>query len=298
MLNIDLTGKVAFIAGLGDDRGFGWAIAKRLAEAGATIVAGTWPPVYEIFTKTLAKGRFDTTLPDGSEMKIAEVFALDAAFDCMDDVPQDIKENKRYADHAAFTISDVAAAVEAKFGKIDILIHALANGREVKNDLLDTSRAGYLDAFSASSFSMVSLVQNFAPRMNEGGAVLSLTYLSADRTVPGYGGGMGAAKAALQQDTRTLAYEAGRKYNIRINTISAGPLGSRAAKAIGFIGKMINYSEKNAPLTQPFVADHVGASAAFLVSPLASAITGTTVYVDNGLHSMAVGPDRLEEYDA
>ncbi len=297
MLNIDLTGKVAFIAGLGDDKGFGWAIAKRLAEAGATIVAGTWPPVYEIFTKSLKLGRFDTKLPDGTDMEIAGVFALDAVFDNMADVPADIKENKRYAAHESFAIAEVAAAVEAQFGKVDILIHSLANGREVKNDLLDTSRAGYLDAFSASSFSMVSLVQQFAPRMNEGGAVLCLTYLSADRTIPGYGGGMGAAKAALQQDTRTLAYEAGRKYKIRVNAISAGPLGSRAAKAIGFIGKMINYSEKNAPLTQEFVADHVGTSATFLVSPLAGAITGTTVYVDNGLHSMAVGPDKLEDYD-
>ena len=142
---------------------------------------------------------------------------------------------------------------------------------------------------------MVSLVQHFAPIMNEGGSVLSLTYLSADRTIPGYGGGMGAAKAALQQDTRTLAFEAGRKYKIRVNAISAGPLGSRAAKAIGFIGKMITYSEKNAPLTQPFVADHVGATAAFLSSPLAGAITGSIVYVDNGLHSMGVGPDGLDD---
>ncbi len=289
MLNIDLTGKVAFVAGLGDDRGYGWAIAKRLAEAGATILAGTWPPVYEIFTKSLERGRFDTKLPDGSDMVITEIFALDATFDTKDDVPAEIRENKRYAAHEAYTISDVAKVVESKYGKIDILIHALANGPEVKNDLLETSRAGYLAAFSASSFSMVSLVQSFAPIMNEGGSVLSLTYLSADRTIPGYGGGMGAAKAALQQDTRTLAFECGRKYNIRINTISAGPLGSRAAKAIGFIGRMIDYSEKNAPLQQPFIADHVGTTAAFLASPLASAVTGSTMYVDNGLHSMAVG---------
>lgn len=295
MLNIDLTGKVAFVAGLGDDKGYGWAIAKRLAEAGATILAGTWPPVYEIFTKSLERGKFDTKLPDGSDMKIADIFALDATFDTMDDVPADILENKRYAAHDAYTVSDVAKAVEAKYGKIDILVHALANGPEVKNDLLETSRAGYLAAFSASSFSLVSLVQQFAPRMNEGGAVVSLTYLSADRTIPGYGGGMGAAKAALQQDTRTLAFECGRKYKIRVNTISAGPLGSRAAKAIGFIGKMIDYSEKNAPLTQPFVADHVGTTATFLVSPLSAAVTGTVMYVDNGLSSMGVGPDGIDD---
>lgn len=98
---------------------------------------------------------------------------------------------------------------------------------------------GYLAALSASSFSMVSMVQRFAPLMNPGGAVLSLTYLAADKVVPGYGGGMSSAKAALESDTRVLAYEAGRKYRIRVNSISAGPLGSRAAKAIGFIDDMI-----------------------------------------------------------
>ncbi len=93
MLSIDLSGKVAFVAGLGDDNGYGWAIAKRLAEAGATIIAGTWPPVYEIFTKSLNRGKFNTTLSDGSDMVIAEVFPLDAAFDTMDDVPEDIKDS-------------------------------------------------------------------------------------------------------------------------------------------------------------------------------------------------------------
>ncbi len=297
MLNIDLTGKTAFIAGIGDDKGYGWAIAKRLAEAGATILVGTWPPVYDIFTKSLSRGKLDTALPNGLEMKIAGIFALDAAFDSMDDVPADIRENKRYSAHDAYTISDVAAAVEAKHGKIDVLVHALANGPEVHKDLLDTSRKGYLAAFSASAFSLVSLVQAFGARMNEGGSVLSLTYLAGDGTVPGYGGGMGAAKSALQSDTKTLAFEAGRKYKIRVNTISAGPLRSRAAKAIGFIDKAVNYNMQNAPLVQDFTADHVGTSAAFLVSPLAAAITGTCVYVDNGMHSMALAPSGLDAYE-
>ena len=288
MLSIDLTGKTAFIAGIGDDKGYGWAIAKRLAEAGATIVVGTWPPVFEIFTKSLERGKLDTSLASGGEMKIDSIFALDAVYDYPEDVPAEVKENKRYAAQEGYTISEVAAKVQAKYGTIDILVHSLANGPEVKNDLLETSRRGYLEAFSASSYSLVSLVQKFAPFMNEGGAVISLTYLSADMTTPGYGGGMGAAKAALQQDTRTLAFECGFKYKIRLNTISAGPLGSRAAKAIGFIGGMINYSAQNAPLRQEMKADHVGATAAFLLSPLAAAITGTVVYVDNGLHSMGV----------
>ena len=128
--------------------------------------------------------------------------------------------------------------------------------------------------------------------MNGGGAAISLTYIASEKVVPGYGGGMSSAKAALESDTRVLAYEAGRKFNIRCNTISAGPLGSRAAKAIGFIDDMINYSLVNAPLSEkPLTAEEVGNTAAFLLSPLASAVTGATIYVDNGLNTMALATD-------
>nr|ACJ83452.1 unknown [Medicago truncatula]AFK42803.1 unknown [Medicago truncatula] len=102
---------------------------------------------------------------------------------------------------------------------------------------------------------------------------------------------MSSAKAALESDTRVLAFEAGRKRKIRVNTISAGPLRSRAAKAIGFIDMMIDYSIANAPLQKELSAEEVGNAAAFLSSPLASAITGTVLYVDNGLNAMGVGVD-------
>ena len=94
------------------------------------------------------------------------------------------------------------------------------------------------------------MLQRFGPIMNKGGACISLTYLASEKIIPGYGGGMSSAKAALESDTQVLAYEAGRKWGIRVNTISAGPLGSRAAKAIGFIDDMINYSMSNAPLNE------------------------------------------------
>ncbi len=95
----------------------------------------------------------------------------------------------------------------------------------------------------------------------------------------------------MESDTQTLAWEAGRKWNIRVNTISAGPLRSRAAKAIGFIDNMIAYGVANAPLAKELQATDVGNAAAFLSSPLASAITGTMLYVDNGMHAMGVGMD-------
>ncbi len=290
MLKIDLKGKRAFIAGIGDDQGFGWAIAKALAECGAEILIGTWTPLMKIFLTNLEKGKFDASrqLSDGTLMQIKKVYALDAAFDTPDQVPAEIRENKRYLDASHYTVSEVAEQVKNEYGSIDILVHSLANGPEVSKPLLETSRNGYLAAVSASSYSFVSLLQHFGPLINAGGATLSLTYIAGERAVPGYGGGMSSAKAALESDTRTLAFEAGRKWGIRINTISAGPLPSRAAKAIGFIEQMIDYSVANAPLTKALEAEEVGNTAAFLLSPLASAITGTTLYVDNGLHGMGI----------
>jgi enoyl-[acyl-carrier protein] reductase I len=293
MLSINLKGKKAFIAGIGDDQGYGWAIAKALAEAGAEIIIGTWPPVLKIFTQSWSMGKFDESrqLSNGKMMEYLKVYALDAAFDKPEDVPQDILENKRYQDASSYTISDVAQAVERDFGHIDILVHALANGPEVKKPLLETSRQGYLAATSASSYSFVSLLQHFGPLMPAGSASISLTYIASERAVPGYGGGMSSAKAALESDTRMLAFEAGRKWDIRVNTISAGPLRSRAARAIGFIEKMIDYSRANAPLVKDMTAEEVGHAAAFLCSPLASAVTGAMLYVDNGMHAMGIAVD-------
>lgn len=293
MLAINLKGKKAFIAGIGDDQGYGWAIAKALAEAGAEIYVGTWPPVLKIFLMSLESGKFDASrrLSDGSLMQFAKIYPLDAVFDFPEDVPADIRENKRYKDLEGYTIAEVAQALARDAGQLDIFVHSLANGPEAQKSLLDTSRKGYLAAVSASSYSFVSLLKYLGPIMHKGAATLSLTYLASEKAIPGYGGGLNAAKAALESDTRVLAWEAGRKWGIRVNTISAGPLGSRAAKAIGFIEKMIAYSHANAPMNKDLQAQEVGNVAAFLLSSLASAITGTLLYVDNGLHAMGLASD-------
>lgn len=152
VLPIDLRGKTAFVAGVADSTGYGWAIAKSLAEAGAKVTVGTWPPVLGIFTKSLSTGKFDDdmVLSDGSKMVIDKVYPLDATFDTPDDVPEDIKTNKRYAGTSGYTISEVAKAVAADYGKIDILVHSLANGPEVTKPLLQTSRKGYVRARETS----------------------------------------------------------------------------------------------------------------------------------------------------
>jgi enoyl-[acyl-carrier protein] reductase I len=292
MLAIDLAGKRALVAGVSDDGGFGFAIAKALAEGGASICLGSWPPALGIFTKLLERGKMEESmrLSTGKKLEFERIYPLDAAYDSLADVPADIRENKRYKEVGDFSIEGMAQQLRSDFGEdsLDIVVHSLANAPEVKSPLVDTSRQGYLSAISVSAYSNISLVRQLAPLMRQGGSFLSLTYMAGERVIPGYGGGMSSAKAALEADTRTLAFEAGRRWGVRVNAISAGPWASRAASAIGFIDMMIQYTSQNSPLPHPIDATDVGSTAAFLCSPLARAITGSVVYVDNGYHAMGM----------
>ena len=296
MLSIDLTGKRALVAGVSDDGGFGFAIAKSLAEAGAEICVGSWPPALGIFLKLLERGKMDDSmrLVGGRKLEFARIYPLDAAYDTLDEVPAEIRENKRYKEQGDFSVQGLARRIQEDFGDqaLDIVVHSLANAPEVKSPLVDTSRQGYLAAVGVSAYSNISLVRQLGPLMRPNAAFLSLTYMAGERVIPGYGGGMSSAKAALEADTRTLAFEAGRRWGVRINAISAGPWASRAASAIGFIDTMIKYAAANSPLPRPIDAADVGHTAAFLCSPLAAAITGSVVYVDNGFHAMGMAvPD-------
>src|SRR5687767_5783343 len=253
MLNIDLTGKRALVAGVADDGGFGFAIAKSLAEAGASICVGTWPPALKIFTNLLERGKMDESrrLASGKMLEFERVYPLDAAYDTLADAPEDIKTNKRYSETGDFSIDGLTRRIESDFGRdsLDIVIHSLANGPEVRKPLLETSRAGYLTAVSVSAYSLVSMVSRLGPLVKRGGSFLSLTYMASERVIPGYGGGMSSAKAALESGTRTLALEAGRRFRVRVNTISRGPPASRAASAVWLIQRGIEYNKPNAPLT-------------------------------------------------
>src|SRR5215471_2619081 len=290
MLSIDLRGKRALVAGVADDGGFGWAISKALAEAGATVCVGTWPPALNIFKTMLERGKFDDSrkMADGSLLSFERVYPLDAAYDTLAEAPDDIRNHRRYSGTGDFSITGLVERLTADFGDkpLDIVVHSLANGPEVKKPLLETSRSGYLTAVSVSAYSLVAMVSRLAPLMRPKGTVLSLSYLAGQRVCPGYGGGMSSAKAALESDTKTLAFEAGRKYGIRVNAISAGPWASRAASAIGIIDETIRYTAANSPLQEHLEAEDVGGAAAFLVSPLGAGITGTVIFVDKGYHTM------------
>ena len=293
MLSIDLRGRRALVAGVADASGFGFAIAKALAEAGASICVASWPPAMGIFETMLRRGKLDDArrLTDDSLLEFERVYALDAAYDDIEQVPEEMRSSKRYAGRGDFTIGGLARALVEDFGPqpLDIVVHSLANGPEVANDLIDTSRKGYLAAINVSAYSLVSMVSRFGPLMRQGASVLSLSYLASERVVPGYGGGMSSAKAALECDTRFLAFQAGRRYGIRVNTISAGPFASRAASATNMIDKYIERYEQTSPIPERLKLEEVAHVAAFLASPLASGITGTTLHVDHGFHVMAMG---------
>ncbi len=289
-MNIDFTGKRVLVAGVADDVGFGFAIAKQFAEAGAKVCIAGWPPALGIFETLLRRGKMDESrkLARGGMLEFERVYPLDASFDTLEQAPASIRENKRYAERGDFSIQGLVDRMVADFGDkpVDVVVHSLANGPEVAKPLLDTSREGYLAALSASSYSLVSMVRRFAPHMNPGASFVSLTYLASERVIPRYGGGMSSAKAALEADTRYLAFEAGRRYGLRINTISAGPYESRAASVTGAIGTIVNFYEQHSPLPARLSPQDVAHSTLFLASPYASAITGTTLYVDNGFHAM------------
>src|SRR6266545_1159629 len=144
VLSIDLRGKRALVAGLADDGGYGFAIAKALAEAGATVCTGTWPPALNIFKNLLERGKIDEArrMPDGSLLTFERIYPLDAGFDALADAPEEIRANKRYKDVGDFSVSGLSQRLTQDFGEqpLDVVVHSLANGPEVKRPLLETSR--------------------------------------------------------------------------------------------------------------------------------------------------------------
>ncbi|HTA74131.1 MAG TPA: SDR family oxidoreductase, partial [Gemmatimonadaceae bacterium] len=169
MLPIDLAGKRALVLGVADDAGFGFAIAKAMAEAGASVSVGTWPPALNIFLNLIERGKLDESrkLRDGSKLNFEKIYPLDAAYDTLADAPPDIATNKRYKDVGDFTIAGLVERITGDFGSqpLDIVVHSLANAPEVKKPLLDTSRSGYLTALSVSAYSLVAVVNRLGPLM-------------------------------------------------------------------------------------------------------------------------------------
>jgi enoyl-[acyl-carrier protein] reductase I len=293
MIPLDLRGKVALITGVGDDFSFAWYMAKALQAAGARLVFSVHPRLVSIVDNILERDldADSRVLPFGAGMlKVEKVLPCDVSFDTMNDVDEKTRNDRRFQRHGDYSIQGMMERFAKDFTAVDIMIHSIAFSPEIKNKAIDTSRSAYLTALSISAYSLTALLRAALPFMEnrpDGAAAVGLTYLGGERVVPHYGGGMAAAKAALQMDARQLASNLGPK-NIRVNLISAGPYASRAARTIGDIDQMIKYAADRSPLPRGIKPEEVANAAVFLCSPLASAITGEVLYVDCGYHTMGV----------
>ncbi|MGA3067329.1 MAG: enoyl-ACP reductase [Tepidisphaeraceae bacterium] len=182
-------------------------------------------------------------------------------------------------------------AAGEKFGKIDFLVHSLAFadrtylGKEPGN-FTSTPRKVFAQALDISAYSLIALTRAALPLMPEGGSVIALSYLGGEKVVPGYNV-MGVAKSALEASARYLAFDLGGK-KIRVNVISAGPIRTLSAMAVGGIDEMFAHVERKSPLKRNVDGDEVGKTAVYLLSDLSSGVTGETIYVDSGFNTVGV----------
>ncbi|HMD75754.1 MAG TPA: enoyl-ACP reductase [Terracidiphilus sp.] len=252
---INLAGKTAVVFGLANKRSIAWGIAQKLHAAGATLAI-----CYQN----------ERMKPDAEEL-IAELPGA-AGFQC--DVSNDAE------------IETLFAALQQKYGKLDVLVHAVAYApaEELRGEFLLTTREGFRIAHDVSVYSLIAVSRAAAPLMTEGGSIITLTYFGSVKVVPNYNV-MGVAKAALEATVRYLAWNLGPK-NIRVNAISAGPIKTLAARGVGALGEMLKSHADRAPLHRNVDQLEVGSAALFLASDLASAVTGETLYVDCGYNIM------------
>ncbi len=252
-----LQGKTALVAGVANKRSIAWAIAQKLHEQGATLA----------FT-------YQGERLEGGVRKLAESVGSTVVVDC------DVSDDE--------SVTRAMAEVGEGLGKLDILVHSIAYAPPdaFENRFIETSRSTFRTALEVSAYSMISMAHAAEPLMNDGGAMVSLTYMASERVFPGYNI-MAVAKAALETSVRYLAYELGPR-GIRVNAISAGPVRTLAAKGIKDFDQMTDVIESRAPLGRNIDASDVGDAALYLTSPLSQMVTGTVQYVDSGYHAMGM----------
>jgi len=258
MYAVNLSGRHALIMGVANHRSLSWAIAQSLAQAGATLCL------------TYANDRLKPMVEE-----LAATVPGTVTLPC--DVTRD-------AD-----IDAVAHELGSRWGSIEMFAHGMAFARkeDLEGSFLATPREGFQTALDVSAFSLLNVTGRILPLLEKnGGSVISLSYLAAVRAVKNYNV-MGTAKAALEHITRQMALELGPK-KIRVNCISAGPVSTLAARGVRGFTEMLKEHEAGSPLQRSITKDEVGATALFLLSDMASGITGTTLYVDAGWHILGL----------
>ncbi|MGB0652849.1 MAG: enoyl-ACP reductase FabI, partial [Thermoplasmatota archaeon] len=177
-------------------------------------------------------------------------------------------------------------------GDYDMMVHciAYAPATALGDEIIHTTEEDYNTALSVSAYSLIRLLRHALPRLTEEASVLALTYLGADRVVPGYRV-MGTAKAALQQLVRELSVVAGNQKGVRVNAISAGPIRTLAASGVPGFDSILDWMKHSAPLKRNVTQQDVARSALYLLSDLGSGVTGQTIYVDAGYSAVGVPPE-------
>jgi enoyl-[acyl-carrier protein] reductase I len=252
---INLAGKTAVVFGLANKRSIAWGIAQQLHRAGATLAI-----CYQNERMKLEAQALIDDLPGAS------------GFQC------DVSSDEQ--------IETLFAALKGKYGKLDVLVHAVAfaPAADLRGEFILTSREGFRVAMDVSVYSLIAVSRGAAPLMTEGGSIMTLSFYAAEKVVPNYNV-MAIAKAGLECTVRYLASNLGPK-NIRVNAISAGPIKTLAARGVGDLSEMLKSHSDRAPLHRNVDQLEVGGAALFLASQLSSAITGETLYVDCGYNIM------------
>jgi len=257
-----LEGKRGVVMGVANDKSIAWACAQACAEHGAELAFNYIGPL------------------EKRVRKLAETFPFDApVYSCDVQSDEEIKE--------------FFANIKDDWGTIDFVIHSIAFAErdDLKNPFSETPREHFHRAMDISAYSLVALAREAAPLMNEGGSIVAMTYYGAEKVVPRYNV-MGVAKAALESCAKYLANDLGPK-GIRVNCISAGPLRTLSSSAIPGVKTMLNASSEYAPMRRPLEHDEVGKAAVYLLSDMASAVTGEIHHVDCGLNILGVAvPDE------
>lgn len=254
---LQLTNKNIVVMGVANDRSIAWGIAKKLFDAGANV----------IFTY-----RQERSLKKLTQLLEKNDQSTSLVVQC--DVNDDASTKQ------AFT------TIGEKVGVIHGVVHsvAFANGEDLKNRFLDTSRDGYAFAQDTSAYSLIATAKAAHPYMTEGGSIVTMSYLGAERVLDGYNV-MGVAKAALEASMRYLAADIGQD-NIRVNAISAGAIRTLAAKGVPSFNTILHKIEQTAPLKRNVQQDEVADMTLVMLSPLSRGVTGETIYVDGGYNIM------------
>ena len=258
-----MKGKRGLVMGVANDHSIAWGIARSLASAGAELAFTYQPPSMDKRVRPLAQSV-------GSNF----VIPCDVGLDPDDPDP--------------CSVGKVFDAIGDQWGGLDFLVHAIAfsDKAELKGRYADTSRGNFKKTMLISCFSFTEVARRAAALMPHGGAMVTLTYGGSTRVMPNYNV-MGVAKAALEASVRYLAYDFGEQ-NVRVNAISAGPVRTLAGSGVSDARIMFNYQKMNSPLRRTVTLDEIGNTALYLLSDLATAVTGEIHFVDSGYNIISM----------